>query len=408
MAIEPLFENPAGAGDDGKAWRYSHGAGEAELYSPPQLVNVADHGSVTAALAAASPGDTVFVPGGSYSEAGPLVWDPRVTIVGESMDTTRVTITTAGADGITITGGVDGPTVMRDIAFLTPLASGSPPAAGSGWGLRANSRCSLTRVLFHGFREGGVLLDGDVADSTNVNLSKLDTVWSLYNGGPGFKATGDNANVIESVSCNALGNRGYGFVDESYLGNTYSNWHTATNLAGPCQVNGGASATVLLNCYNENDQPAAVITSPRAIVIGGQWDMGFTTSAGFLYLHMDTSVNAATFRSDRLQYKSSALGAGSIDFLLTGDSGLVRMIGDTGSIVAGGFEFYENAGGTYDGKIDGALGGLRLLAPKLSFFDVGGPVAKPTVSGSRASGAALTSLLTALASLGLITDSSSA
>lgn len=36
------------------------------------------------------------------------------------------------------------------------------------------------------------------------------------------------------------------------------------------------------------------------------------------------------------------------------------------------------------------------------------PVAKPTVSGAKGSNAALGSLLTALANLGLITDSSSA
>jgi hypothetical protein len=40
-------------------------------------------------------------------------------------------------------------------------------------------------------------------------------------------------------------------------------------------------------------------------------------------------------------------------------------------------------------------------------FGTGSTVAKPTVTGSRGSNAALASLLTALANLGLITDSSS-
>ena len=38
----------------------------------------------------------------------------------------------------------------------------------------------------------------------------------------------------------------------------------------------------------------------------------------------------------------------------------------------------------------------------------GAPIAKPTVTGSRGANAALASLLTALANLGLITDSTSA
>ena len=45
-------------------------------------------------------------------------------------------------------------------------------------------------------------------------------------------------------------------------------------------------------------------------------------------------------------------------------------------------------------------------APMIGFLGAA-PVARPTVSGSRGSNAALTSLLTALANLGLVTDSSS-
>lgn len=71
---------------------------------------------------------------------------------------------------------------------------------------------------------------------------------------------------------------------------------------------------------------------------------------------------------------------------------------------------------TWTVKTDGAYGGtsstnvaVRLKADVngLGFFGVT-PVARPTVTGSRASGAALQSLLTALASLGLIIDGSTA
>ncbi|HSS40353.1 MAG TPA: hypothetical protein VLT58_16410, partial [Polyangia bacterium] len=54
--------------------------------------------------------------------------------------------------------------------------------------------------------------------------------------------------------------------------------------------------------------------------------------------------------------------------------------------------------------------GLRIeasgSAPLLGFFG-GSAAGKPTVSGSRGANAALASLLTALAGLGLLTDSSS-
>ena len=52
------------------------------------------------------------------------------------------------------------------------------------------------------------------------------------------------------------------------------------------------------------------------------------------------------------------------------------------------------------------FGGVELQGTRLGFFGTAG-VTKPTVTGSRGSNAALTSLLTALANLGLITNSSS-
>ena len=44
---------------------------------------------------------------------------------------------------------------------------------------------------------------------------------------------------------------------------------------------------------------------------------------------------------------------------------------------------------------------------KLRFFDVSSPIARPTVTGSKGGNAALDSLVTALANLGLITNSTS-
>lgn len=55
----------------------------------------------------------------------------------------------------------------------------------------------------------------------------------------------------------------------------------------------------------------------------------------------------------------------------------------------------------------GTDGALRHVSTKVGFF-AATAITKPTVTGSRTTGAALASLLTALANLGLITDSSSA
>ena len=64
-------------------------------------------------------------------------------------------------------------------------------------------------------------------------------------------------------------------------------------------------------------------------------------------------------------------------------------------------------GNAQAGGILYANGGFRHIASTLLFWDGTGHASKPTVTGSRGGNAALASLLTALATYGLITDSSS-
>lgn len=85
---------------------------------------------------------------------------------------------------------------------------------------------------------------------------------------------------------------------------------------------------------------------------------------------------------------------------------------DDGSLNRGNARLEAENGGAaffvYDG--DGSTKGTRTLSlgnAKLGFFSTT-PVSKPTVTGSRGSNAALASALTALSTLGLLTDSSSA
>lgn len=59
------------------------------------------------------------------------------------------------------------------------------------------------------------------------------------------------------------------------------------------------------------------------------------------------------------------------------------------------------------GDDDGAVFG-KDAAAKIGFYGVAAPVAKQTITGTRDDGVALASLLTALAALGLIVDSTDA
>lgn len=59
-----------------------------------------------------------------------------------------------------------------------------------------------------------------------------------------------------------------------------------------------------------------------------------------------------------------------------------------------------------DGNPDGTVIG-QTASEKLGFYGKNPPVVKPAVTGSKGSNAALTSLMAALVSLGLVTDSTS-
>lgn len=82
---------------------------------------------------------------------------------------------------------------------------------------------------------------------------------------------------------------------------------------------------------------------------------------------------------------------------------------DGGALVAGAATVttMSATGNAQTNGIFYANGGFRHIAGNLLFWDGTGHASKPTVTGSRGGNAALASLLTALATYGLITDSSS-
>lgn len=136
--------------------------------------------------------------------------------------------------------------------------------------------------------------------------------------------------------------------------------------------------------------------------------LNFTGSA----LVVGHEVNAIAWSSLN-NIQAIATGNGGIA-LEGGTSSIVGLVfGGTGDTQARGDVRFDNstnrltlrAGGNGSGTSPTA--GISIGASTLGFFNAT-PVAKPTVTGSRGGNAALASLITALANLGLITDSTTA
>jgi hypothetical protein len=107
---------------------------------------------------------------------------------------------------------------------------------------------------------------------------------------------------------------------------------------------------------------------------------------------------------------SNGAAAGTMYVVGTGVGTLVSMTGNSGGGGSCRMDMAQ-ATATIEGTTTlnlsmSATPVIGIQAAKLGFFNTA-PVVKPTVTGSRGGNAALASLLTALSSLGLLTDSSS-
>lgn len=174
-----------------------------------------------------------------------------------------------------------------------------------------------------------------------------------------------------------------------------------THSGGAASITGTAGSSITLSGTNGNITTGGAINCTGQIQTGGNvrlegntlWFTGSPTTA-YIY------TNAA-----------GTSGNTSID-IMAGGSGVVRVNANTDGTAntgTGGFEVWQ--GGNSANKIldiNGGASGSIVFGNYATGFHGVAAVARETVTGSRASGAALTDLLSKLANKGLIVDGSSA
>lgn len=135
-----------------------------------------------------------------------------------------------------------GRSVMRNL-FLAPVTSGEVD-----FGIVHNVPVKLEFVEIEYFRLAGVFGhgqsagDSDYGDPNGHDTTGQGSMYGNTNGsdyvrcvarfqteGHGFVALGNNTQVMKYDTCDANGNKGAGFLDNSSVGNTYINCHTAQN-----------------------------------------------------------------------------------------------------------------------------------------------------------------------------------
>lgn len=258
---------------------------------------------------------TVNVFGGGFgfdeyrSTAGTLTPSARIVFdagIGGLDIQPQVSTTTFPAGAATQEGGYN--SQIRDIALI---GGGGATATG----LYCRTLVHLTNVHVIGFSgkgfdiSAGLTADGN-SEYGNASLSTLTRCTAQSIGSHGFHIRGNDANVIKLDSCNSNTNTEFGFLDEGFLGNQYTNCHAAGNVGGSYKAIGSVANHTFTGCYVEDDGGRQCDISYRCVVSGGP-----LTGAALLY---NTGTNGIpqivgaageVFTSIQLKTAQNALGA---------------------------------------------------------------------------------------------------
>jgi hypothetical protein len=219
---------------------------------------------------------------------------------------------------------------------------------------------------------GGIIVDANVDDESGYSVISLNGVWMEANNGCSLRVGNATGLMLTLKDVFLTSNENVAGVGVVNIGTIFSS--KITNATA-----GGATDTFY-------------VAAGRSTVVGGIINTLNDTSTRYRHINVTTSGTdlVDVFKG---AYKQTQL------------STIANRIGQSSAISGGGADNFEI--GQPSGEIVlnvGSTRALRVSGGALGFFN-GSPVAKPTITGSRGGNAALASLLTNLAGLGLITDS---
>jgi hypothetical protein len=258
-------------------------------------------------------------------------------------------------------------------------------------------------VQFFGGQIGAnSLLGMDIGDASGVHIYGTDlsangTAGNTATGAIMLRATMDDETGYSSFSFNGgwlEANYGWAFQTENCAGLfiTLRDVVASGNEAGRVSNIGVIFSSEITNMNAGSTGDTVNIAAGRSVITGGLIHTLNDTSTRRRHICVATSAAniddtfAGTFKRHKLGTIDNLMGQSS---QITGGS-------------ADNFELYQPSGEIQLNV--GATKALRVGGGVLGFFNAT-PVIKPTITGSKGANAALGSLLTALANLGLITDS---
>lgn len=215
---------------------------------------------------------------------------------------------------------------------------------------------------------GGIYLDPSVDDETGYSVFSIDSAWFEVNNGYALRA--DNATGLMLTVKDVM----FAANENVALVGTIASSHFSNVVAG------GATDTITIN-------------AARSLVTGGIIHTLTDNSTYFRHFDVGTSTTLLddSFKGSFHRYKLA-----TVDHLTGRADQIAGGSGDT-------MQYYLYGTGEQQFWCNGVKN-ISMGSAALGFYGTS-PIAKPSVTGSRGGNAALASLLTQLAALGLITDS---
>ncbi|WP_017324179.1 DUF1565 domain-containing protein [Synechococcus sp. PCC 7336] len=218
--------------------------------------------SITLALAAAQPGDTIQLGPGIYSsdsgEIFPLEIGPDTLLRGDELTQGSGIAIVGGGDYLSRTWAKQNVTVVAgDRAQISGIAFTNPNLRGTGIWIESGSPAILNNTFTHNNREG-VFASGTAAPEVRNNLF-------VDNGGNGVSFTRESGGLFEG---NTIQRSGYGIAVSETASPVIAGNSIAENLSGVV-VSGEARPVLRENLILGNARDGIVVVDKAAPVVQG-------------------------------------------------------------------------------------------------------------------------------------------
>jgi hypothetical protein len=128
------------------------------------------------------------------------------------------------------------------------------------------ARALIENCYVGGFSGNGIEINASISYSPKTNANN----WEVHNcridgnAGHGLHVEGADANAGRAIGIDSSENGGWGFYDQSFLGNTYVACHAAGNASGGYNSPKASARNVFVGCYTEGGQPPTSSMPPRS------------------------------------------------------------------------------------------------------------------------------------------------